>query len=130
MAEHTEIVTIASMRRLTNTTNGGPRYRITASDGRTFVTRPDCAESYGWTERFIAHPAVITTDSRGRIFAIEPAGPTAAARAYCELCAREVEFIGNGTWQDRDGDARCIGGLTRHRPDPLKGSSSAGQATI
>lgn len=68
----TTVVTLASFGRRTNTVNGGPRYTLTVSDGRTYLTADDTADSYGWVpERLTGMPVKLTVD-HGLVIGIDP----------------------------------------------------------
>lgn len=68
----TMTATIDSMTRLTNTTNGGPRYRLTIDYGHQFDTAPDTADSFGWVPDRLTHrPVALTVDGRGRVIGID-----------------------------------------------------------
>jgi hypothetical protein len=68
----TPVVTIHSFTRRTNTTSGGPRYRLLTDDGRSYLTADDTADSFGWVpERLTGRPVKLTLD-RGLVIGIDP----------------------------------------------------------
>lgn len=79
MADQQITATVRSMTRLTNSKNGGPRYRLEVgdpSDGLPFfacVTADDTMDSFAWNPAELTGKSVVLTlNDRHRVIGIDP----------------------------------------------------------
>lgn len=66
------ITQITAMKRLSNSINGNPRYRLTLTNGAQFNTATDSAAGYDVQNYQPGKPVDITLNGRGTISSIRP----------------------------------------------------------
>ena len=74
MANSTEVLTIDSLERLTNSREGGPRWRVTFTNARSAIT--DSGSQVGHVidnSEFQNVPLEVTFNSKGKITAVRTA---------------------------------------------------------
>ena len=74
MMARTEVLTIESLERLNNSSNGNPRYKVTFTNGREALTETDGQVGYGLeNEEYRDVPLEVTFTRAGRVQYVKPA---------------------------------------------------------